>query len=221
VSDHSIISAQVNVSMSQPRHVSYVDRNDHNMDLDEFRRRLLECEVCVNPSTSTNEYARQLDDCIVAILDYMAPSKMITKRRGKPIAGWMSKEAADVRRERRRLERRYCRTKTEFDWKEYRSSCQSTNKLINKPRGEYIGVKLSEAGSDSRKRRRITNDLLYNDHHRASFDIDDSQEMCNKFSQFFANKVRTIAQTIADPFAAHLICSTSHSSQCTAKLRLF
>ena len=42
----------------------------------------LESDVYVNPSSLTNEYARQLGDCIVAILDDIAPSKMITKRRG-------------------------------------------------------------------------------------------------------------------------------------------
>ena len=117
----------------------------------------------------------------------------------------MLKEAADARRVRRRLERRYHRTKTEYDRKEYRSSCWSTNKLINKSWGEYIGVKRLEAGSDSRKRWRITNDLLHNNHHCASFDTDDCRGMCNKFSQFFANKVRTIVQTIVD----HLLLISS------------
>ena len=107
------------MSIPQPPRITCVRRNYRDIDLHEFRRRLLESDVYVNPSSSTNEYARQLGDCIVAILDDIAPSKMITKRRGKPTAGWMSKEAADARRERRRLERRYRRTKTESDRKDY------------------------------------------------------------------------------------------------------
>ena len=148
----------------------------------------------------TSAYACQMNDCIVAILDDLAPAKTVTKRRSKQTADWLSKEAAEARRVRRKLERRYRRTGTDADRRSYRSACRSTNRLINQSRREHIQRKLQEATGDCRKRWRIANELLHktDQRHQTSFAAGDGQRMCNSFSKFFTDKVCTIRQTISD-----------------------
>ena len=114
------------------------------------------------------------------------------------------------RRKRRRLERRYRRTRCEADRLAYRSVCRTTNKLINSSRREHISNCLKEASGNSRQRWRIANELLHkNEKHGAAVSDADYQKQCNTFSDFFVEKLRLIAKTIADRLAVSDITPTA------------
>jgi thiamine phosphate synthase YjbQ (UPF0047 family) len=97
---------------------------------------------------TTNEYAVQLRDDLIAAMDKLAPLKQVTKRRSQYSNNWLSKDAIDARRNRRRLERRYRHTKLDQDRVEYRSACHVTNKLINRSRREFINKRLADSSGD-------------------------------------------------------------------------
>ena len=46
--------------------------------------RVLASSVYIAPKASTDEFADQLRECVVRILDQLAPSRKLTKRCGKP-----------------------------------------------------------------------------------------------------------------------------------------
>ena len=205
VSDHYVISAQVNVDQPRPSRITYVRRNYRGIDITAFRQRLLASNVSVDPCTTTNDYAHQLNDCISAILDDLAPARSVTKRRGKPTADWLSEAALQSRRERRKLESRYRQNKTEANRIAYRLSCRRTNKLINQSRRDHIHRQLAEAAGDSRKRWRIANKLLHksDQNHQNHIAGTAREPTCDRFSDFFTNKIRRITETIANRGLCH------------------
>ena len=203
VSDHCVVSAVLNVNCVRSQNcITYSRRNYNWLDVDVFRRELLSCSASIQPKSTSNEFAVQLRDDVIVILDRLVPSKSVTKRRGKLTCGWLSKDAVKSRRARRRLERRYRRTRCEADRLAYRSVCRTTNKLINSSRREHISNCLGEASGNSRQRWRIANELLHrHEKHGASASDADYQKQCNTFSDFFVEKLRLIAKTIVDRLA--------------------
>ena len=76
------------------------------------------------------EFANQLHDDVVHILDDLAPMRRMTKRCGKPFNRRLSSEAVAARRNRRHLERRYRRTHSEAVRQSYSAACPNINRLI-------------------------------------------------------------------------------------------
>ena len=80
-----------------------------------FLREVSVRPVCTIPADDVNTYADQLDHDITSVLDQLAPTRMKTRRCGKRSGRWLSDEAVQVKRQRRRLEARWRRTKLETD----------------------------------------------------------------------------------------------------------
>jgi len=223
ISDHYVITATVKASWQNSSCVTYTRRNCREIDLQTFKRKLLQSGVCINPKSTANEFAIQLRDDVIKVLDEIAPLKKVTKRRGKRTADWLSTEAKDARRARRRLERRYRGTKTESDRAAYRSACRAANKLIKQSRRDHITKRLVDASNDPRQRWRITNELLHtsDEKHRTSIDITDGQKLSDKFCDFFINKVCTIRRTITDSLNSNSFVLHSVESSKPARMEAF
>jgi len=72
------------------------------------------------PADTTDAYVNQLNDVLAELLDKAAPVQTRRRRPQKLISKWLSAEAVDAKRARRRLERRWRTTGAEADRSEYR-----------------------------------------------------------------------------------------------------
>jgi len=68
---------------------------------------------------------------LVAALNRVAPLRTRSRRPPKPITRWVSTDATEAKRLRRRLERGWKRDHYEYDRVAYRQACPCANKLIN------------------------------------------------------------------------------------------
>ena len=73
-------------------------------------------------------FADRPEQIIVAELDRVAPVGHSRRQPSKPITRWLSQAAITTKHERRRLERRWQRTKLDVDFVAYRRACRHTNK---------------------------------------------------------------------------------------------
>ena len=187
-------------------------RNFRHLDEDRFRRLILASSVYEHPKSNTNDFANQIIDDLVKVLDELVPLKKSTRRCGKQTR-WLSAEAIVSRRARRRLERRYRRTKSEADRVAYRSACRATNKLIINSRKDYARNRLADATGNPRQRWQITNELLHrNDKStRSTPSADLTPERCNLFCRYFVTKLSSIASKIDEQLKS--LCSPSLPSQ--------
>jgi len=89
-------------------------------------------------------------------LDRVAPVRTRRRRPQKPIPRRLSAEAADAKRERRSLERRWQATRAETDQLNYRRACRKANQRI-----EVRPLQPAQAGSDARQLWKIVSELLH------------------------------------------------------------
>ena len=73
---------------------------------------------------------------LTSILDNAAPLKTGHRSGPRKLKNWLSPEATDAKKRRRRLERRWKASKSESDPKVYCSACSTANKLIIKSSAE-------------------------------------------------------------------------------------
>jgi hypothetical protein len=76
VSDHFVVYSRLNMSWSRPSTVKIWRRNFKNLNIS-YASSIFMC-----PETTTNDFTVQLRDDVMAILDELAPSKLVTKRQG-------------------------------------------------------------------------------------------------------------------------------------------
>jgi len=128
-----MVSTRLAVAAPRPSCTTTERRRFANFDVDEFKRKLCAASVFTQPKDQTNDFA--VRDDVVGILDIMAPLKRATRRFGKHTNGCrLNHDAILARRGRRRLERRYRRTRSDADRVAYRAACRSTNKIISNSR---------------------------------------------------------------------------------------
>ena len=77
-------------------------------------------------AATVDGFADQIESVVTAALDDLAPLRRRRRRQPKRITRWLSHDAVEAKRRRRRLERRWLRT-----CDAYRRACRSANATIN------------------------------------------------------------------------------------------
>jgi len=160
LSDHCLITADIAVRTPKPV-VTYSSRKIRSIDVTSFEDDLRKSVLFTQLADTLDAYVDQFNAVVEQLLDKVAPVRSRRRRPQKPISKWLSSEAIDAKRSRRRLERRWRSTGAEADPSEYRQACRKANQLINASRTTYYRQCINEAGSNYRLRWKIVNDLLH------------------------------------------------------------
>src|SRR5664279_1691471 len=119
-----------------------------------------------------------------------------TRRCGQNDSRWLSAEARDAKRLRRRLERRYHRTRLAVDKQAFTNARKAARDSIMKSRADNIRTKMLEVNGDHRATWRMAQKLL---HSKPPIYQDDADcaRLSTSFSQFFIDKLSLIRNNIA------------------------
>ena len=137
MSDHAFVTCQVSCRRVKLPPTSYQYRELKQLDMDSFQHRLKNSSLFASSSTTTDEYLDEMERVIGDTLDDLAPLRTATRPGEKGSARWLSPEAVEAKRFRRRLERQWKRTEKESDRRAYRAACWRANKLINESRHQH------------------------------------------------------------------------------------
>ena len=166
------------------------------MDMESFRRDLFASSLFLDDENITaDDYADLINAEVTRVLDIHAPLRTIKKRQGKHDCHWLSAQARAAKRKRRRLERRYRKTRCAKDKQEYTEAAKEAKTLINQSRSDNITQRLTEATGDSRATWRVAQDVLHCKP-RPYYDDSECAQLVKAFSEFFANKLRKIRDAI-------------------------
>jgi len=119
--------------------------------------------VCTIPADDVNTYADQLDHDNTSVLDQLAPTRMKTRRCGKRSGRWLSDEAVQAKRQRRRLEARWRRTKLETDRVAYMKACHTANTHIVNSRRSFYLQRLQSVTCERNTPWRVIRELLHSE----------------------------------------------------------
>ena len=141
-------------------------------------------------------FADQIADNVSSELNKVAPLHKCIRRSPKRITKWLSSEAIEQKRQRRRLEKRWISSKCEADRVAYRWSCRSANRPINNSRCDYFRSKFNDC-SNSGQQWRVAKELLHTSEDGRTHGEVGRQTLCSTFSSFFQSKINSIKLAIS------------------------
>ena len=140
-----------------------------------------------------------LSDCfnmtITDILDKHAPLKtriMINR----PKIPWFNDDIKQLKRKRRRLEKKALKTDLPGDWNNYHKVRNQYSALLKSARVNYYSNLIDQCAGDSRKLFRVVNSLSREPLETALPEYDDPTKLANEFGTFFLKKIEIIKENL-------------------------
>ena len=170
--------------------VSY--RNLSAMNLDALRADLSNSDLCKNTDMfDVNELAICYNETLESAINRHAPlrTKTIVTR---PYVPWFNNEVKSAKREQRRAERKWRRTKQPHDFQIYKSKKNYMIFVMNRSRKKIYTDFVLEHSSDQRKLFNAAKSLFYQRDDLNFPAYDDQIMLANDIGEFFVQKIENI-----------------------------
>ena len=143
------------------------------------------------PRQSTLSPHNSSRDVITSEMDRLCPVKTINRRAPKKNTKWLSEPAREAKRQRRRLEKKWKKTKLETDRIVYWTACREAGTLINESRRKFISDEINNCSTSKQRWSKINNILHPKNKIKLQGDINSTT-----FIQFFHNKIVQLGLSI-------------------------
>jgi hypothetical protein len=215
-SDHHIITSTLKCDKPPPMKITISSRQYGKMDRNRFRNMLKDhCSNFPMDTQDPNALVGRFETMSTSILDQVCP--VTTRHRViKPRLPWYNDNIHKARRVRRRLERKWRKSRSEVDELVFRTQKDHVAKLITEAKIEYFSNKFSSG--TSKDMYATINGLLNNTAKALPVrDSSSDSDLANDFLSFFIQKVEKIrayvntrsnASTHTDPTSSTVSCSS-------------
>ena len=188
-----------------------------NLDMKIFADTLVEeLNISTNPSDqlSAEKLENTFKSCSHKVLDTLAPEVEKKLKPHKPHP-WYNDNIHLMRQKRRRLERKWQKSRKLEDWQTYETHYQQVVQSIKQAKQAYYQDRLSSSPNDAFS---VINNLLQ---HRGTFlpSCTSDSDLADKFVDFFTEKISNIRASLDDCLVAE--SSDSVTSACPHKLNSF
>ncbi|XP_072015041.1 uncharacterized protein [Amphiura filiformis] len=192
LSDHNVISFSVQQHKPKPKKIMVASRRLNQVNQDAFQADLsTEFASFDKKYENVNDMAMCYDTIVRQVLDKHAPVKNTI--RSRPSNPWYNEEIHQSRRFRRKLERKWRKSRLESDRQQYITQRTVTNEMIEMSKQNFYRNELENA--DNKTVFKKVNGLLNRDT-KVLPAHESAQELANDFASFFNNKVTTIYQDL-------------------------
>jgi hypothetical protein len=155
-------------------------------------------ELASEATSDVNIYVHRLEETVNKLLDVHAPSKIITRNLNKNNRiNFLTPAVSKSKKNRRRLERIWRRSKLPDSLRDYRQACSDTNTLIKNSRMEHIKRTLASKGSHTSSRWKYLKSVLHEDQQRAG-----TTPPASTISSYFSDKIMNINHVISSRLTA-------------------
>ena len=198
-SDHHLdLQLETNiVKRKQPETVWY--RDFATLDLEKFTEELRSSELLTDmiSEPDVDTIVEKLYSTLTELVDKHCPMK---KRRKKDrYTPWMDEELSNLRRKKRRAERKWKKTKTRQEKTqlktEYVELRTQFNKMESAKRSEYVRKNIQLCGRDSKRLHQRLNRLLGKSTVILP-DMPDKTKLATEFGDFFSSKIDRLQEKI-------------------------
>ena len=170
--------------------VSY--RNVAAINMDALRKDLSNSSLCKNiESLDLNDLVDCYNKTLESVLNHHAPlkTKIVTTR---PVVAWFNEEVKSAKRQRRKAERRWRRTRSYSDLKAYKMQKNYTILVMNRARKSFYTDFISDNSTDQRQLFKAAK-ILFTQRSDLTFpDYEDSNILANDIGEFFIQKIERI-----------------------------
>ena len=197
ISDHDLALANLTTKRYKSPQRTYQYRDIKNIDLDLFKQNILSSSLFSDPNPTVDGYADQMETEITSLLNTVAPLKTGHRSGPRKAKNWLSPDATEAKKRRRRLERRWKASNAESDRFIYRAACSSTNKLIKKSRAASNIESINEASKNPKRLWSTIKSLLHSSPPSEQVSPSISQPLANSLASFFHQKIVALKESIS------------------------
>jgi len=201
--DHYAVGFQMNLAKPVPQREEITYRKLKDIDVQAFQDDIQCDPVLADPDGNLDQLVDAYNAGLTSILDKHAPlcTKTVTYR---PHFPWFTQELHDAKKERRRRERLYRRTKLEVHHLAYREQCRRVNSLLSSARQKYYLDKIDECKGNSKQLFKLTGTLMGRKQTARLPDHDSDETLAIEFNDFFVTKIKRIREAIGSSSATPL-----------------
>ena len=129
---------------------------------------------------------------LIDILDKFKTRTMINR----PKVSWFNDDIKQLKRQRRRLEKRAVKTDLPGNWNNYHKVRNQNSAFLKSARVNYYSNLIDQCAGDSRKLFRVVNSLCREPLETALPEHTDPTKLANEFGTFFLKKIEIIKENL-------------------------
>ena len=196
ISDHYAVHCSLDLERPPPARKTVTTRPLRTMDSEQFRTGALESLSAINFKTdSITSCVESYNNSLSELIDRLAPQKTRSVV-VKPSSPWMTEDIHAAKCLKRRLERKWRRTKSDYDRKAYTKQRQVVSSMIEHSKTEYYSQCVSECVGNQKRLFTITDRLMHRKKEPVLPDTTCDLQLAEKFSQFYSDKIIKIREDI-------------------------
>ena len=199
ISDHATVLTRLRLSRPGLSLKTTTYRKIKSINLESFHSAIQASSLCDDKQLDTADdldaYEREYTTPLSALLDWHAPLK--TRRRvTRPVVPWYNETIDNAKRERKKAERKWRKTKAADDLLDFRSKRNHVTYLMNKARRDFYSEFMVENGADQRKLFNAAKKLLGMKDEPLFAEQLDKTIIANDIDRYFVRKVEKIRNEI-------------------------
>jgi len=191
LSDHFAVHCLLSFAKPVHKPCTVTYRKLRSIDVDSFHQDIANSSLCKSPAIDVSDLCNQYDSVLSTILDKHAPIRTkIASSRSK--APWYNDTIRENKTIRRKLERRWRKTKLTIDRDLYVTQCNLVKDLIFSAKMSYYSKIIVDSDCDNKVLFSTVDKLL---HRSAETKLPTSptpQALANTFVNFFNDKIMNI-----------------------------
>ena len=189
ISDHSAVICNVEIKPSTRVQRKISCRALKRIDADAFASDLRRAIIPLDAVTDPEALASSFHEASGAVTDKHAPLRTITVK-GDGLKPWYDDDIHQARVERRRLERKYRKTKLTVHWEMFQTQAKHVTDLLKKKKSDYFNGKFASA--DAKTTFKLVNELLHNKTQQSYPSDIPENDLAQSFSDFFVSRIQKI-----------------------------
>lgn len=191
ISDHNAIHTSLQCSKPPPLKKTVKFRKLNSIEPDVLKKSISESPLCHTPCNTLEPLVQQYQHEITNILDSLAPvkSKSFVER---PLIPWINNEILDCKKQKRRLEKQWRKTKLSVHYQMYQAEKKKLHALIASAKTDHYRKEVAECSGHQGRIFQIVAHLQNVKGKPALPKHDNVLDLCNTFNEFFINKIANI-----------------------------
>ena len=207
LSDHYLVSFNIHLPIETSKLKEITYRNIKGIQHHHFSSDLAVTLSAVNYTNTLSDIISNYNSSLLYLLDKHAP-EIVKVVKVVPKAPWFNSEYADLRRKRRKAEKKYRRSGLEIDRQQFVNLRKLTTTTAHFMKRDHIKSNLQENKGDTKMLYEVVNNLTDNVQHKQLPSSTDDKLLAQKFSDFFQEKIVNIRSEIG----RKSLCSTSDNT---------
>ena len=192
-SDHAAVTCNLDILRPEPVKIEITMRKLHDIDLDAFRSDILNSPLYKSPTSDLDLLVSQYNTVLNELKDKHAPLIERTVR-SRPNAPWYNENLRAMKREMRRLERRWRSTNLEIHKQLFKDQSKKYYLEIKLAKQTYHQQQFADC--DSKQLFKKFNKLCTPN--VTSLPTDSDDKLAKRFSEFFSDKIQRIKKDLVN-----------------------